>query len=239
MNDTDASLYGCASASEVERVFAQVLPSGSTPTALRLDDLMRPFVEECEDAKAKRTKMPKPTIFVCIVRRQQMGSLTLQTDGAPDDSISVIDTIVEMASRLDEGRFAKHQCGISFLQVGNDEGAAEFLRSLDDDLEEQHGVRDIVDCRQWEGEMDAAFILCAGLASAVLTSVVACCSGALASTAAVLTCTGASTSGLTLRRDRTNDETTMYKLAADSAPAHFGSSRLCELSRLSAHRQIN
>ena len=104
--------------------------------------------------------MPKPTIFVCIVRRLVACSLTVQTDGAPDDSISVIDTIVEMASRLDEGRFAKHQCGISFLQVGNDEGAAEFLRSLDDDLEDQHGVRDIVDSRQYEGEMDAGFILC-------------------------------------------------------------------------------
>lgn len=54
---------------------------------------------------------------------------------------------------------AKHQAGISFLQVGDLPEASEFLRSLDDDLEEQHGVRDMVDCRQYEGAMDADFIL--------------------------------------------------------------------------------
>lgn len=88
MNDVDATIYGCTSASEVERAFAQVLPSGSTPTNVRLDDLMRPYIEvrgytgarltrqDCEDAKAKRTKMPKPTIFVCIVRLHGTTSLT-------------------------------------------------------------------------------------------------------------------------------------------------------------------
>lgn len=46
---------------------------------------------------------------------------------------------------LDEGRFAKHQAGVTFLQIGADEEASEFLRSLDDDLEEKYSVRDIVD----------------------------------------------------------------------------------------------
>lgn len=81
-----------------------------------------------------------------------------------------------MASRLDEGRFAKHQCGVTLfmivfrtpadprsLQIGDLPEATEFLRSLDDDLEDQHGVRDIVDARAFEGEMDAAFLLCAAM----------------------------------------------------------------------------
>ena len=35
------------------------------------------------------------------------------------------------------------QIGLQFLQVGDDEAAAKWLKSLDDDLENDHDVRDV------------------------------------------------------------------------------------------------
>jgi len=146
MND-EANLIECTKTTEVECIFDTVLPAGSTPTAMRLDDLIRPYVEDCETAKAKRLKLPKPTIFVVI------------TDGRADDPDSVRDLIVEMASRLDDSRLAQHQMGICFLQIGDDPDASAALAELDDDLQEAHNVRDIVDTRQYAGQLDSNFIM--------------------------------------------------------------------------------
>ena len=114
---------------------------------MRLDDLLRPYIEDCETARQKRLKVPKPTVFVVI------------TDGRADDTAGLRDTIVEMATRLDEARLPAFQCGITFLQIGDDEDATAFLAELDDDLEEAHQCRDIVDTRRYEGHMDATFVL--------------------------------------------------------------------------------
>lgn len=67
------------------------------------------------------------------------------TDGRADDPDGLRDLLIEMAGRLDEIRAAPHQLGIQLLQVGDDPEAAEFLASLDDDLKEGSGVRDMVD----------------------------------------------------------------------------------------------
>ena len=52
---------------------------------MRLDDILRPYVDACEDAKNSRTAVPKPMVLICI------------TDGEADDPDGVVDLIVEMA----------------------------------------------------------------------------------------------------------------------------------------------
>lgn len=64
-----------------------------------------------------------------------------------------------MTSRLDSIRAPPYQLGIQFLQIGDDDEATEFLRELDDDLKEEHSVRDMVDTTPYTGSIDSAFVL--------------------------------------------------------------------------------
>ena len=90
------------------------------------------------------------------------------TDGEADDPDGLKDVIVEMAQRMDEARLPAFQLGVQFLQIGNDPAATEFLRTLDDDLKEEVGVRDFVDTTHFdEGAMglSSEFLLKALLGS--------------------------------------------------------------------------
>ena len=71
--NNERELVGCTSASAIRTLFDEVRPRGSTPTALRLDDLLRPYIESVEDSKTARVRLPKPMVLACI------------TDGLPDD----------------------------------------------------------------------------------------------------------------------------------------------------------
>ena len=60
--NSERQLEGCTSASTVRALFDEVRPRGSTPTAYRLDDLVRPYIERVEDAKHARRQLPKPLV---------------------------------------------------------------------------------------------------------------------------------------------------------------------------------
>ncbi|GAA6003816.1 uncharacterized protein JCM10292_003394 [Rhodotorula paludigena] len=138
----------------VERAFREVEPQGSTPTGMVLDELLREYVERVEDAKQTRERV-KPLLVLVL------------TDGRADDPDMVKDIIVEMAQRLDEVRAPPYQLGIQFVQIGSDPDARAFLQELDDDLKPQLGVRDMVDCTPFEGEITPDFILKAALGAVV------------------------------------------------------------------------
>ncbi|GJN90520.1 hypothetical protein Rhopal_003531-T1 [Rhodotorula paludigena] len=138
----------------VERVFREVEPQGSTPTGMVLDELLRDYVERVEHAKQTRERV-KPLLVLVL------------TDGRADDPDMVKDIIVEMAQRLDEVRAPPYQLGIQFVQIGSDPDARAFLQELDDDLRPQLGVRDMVDCTPFEGEITPDFILKAALGAVV------------------------------------------------------------------------
>ncbi|KAH8913506.1 hypothetical protein BT69DRAFT_1202927, partial [Atractiella rhizophila] len=131
----------------IENLFHSVQPFGSTPTGMRLDDLLRPYVDALEDAKRDGKPRPKPLLLLVI------------TDGRADDPDLVKEVIVEMAGRLDDGRFPPFQLGVQFLQIGDDPDAEEFLRELDDDLKAEHGIRDIVDTVSYPGRVTSEFLL--------------------------------------------------------------------------------
>ncbi|KAI9569280.1 hypothetical protein HD554DRAFT_2020640 [Boletus coccyginus] len=131
-------------AMSVRQLFTHVRPHGLTPIADKLDTLVGDYVEKLERAARRKRKgdslalkQIKPVNFIVI------------TDGAPTDE--PVDSIVSLARRLDHANIPLSQVGIQFVQIGNDRGATEFLRQLDDDLSGTYGVRDIVDTTPFLG----------------------------------------------------------------------------------------
>ena len=114
-------------------------PTNGTPTGARIQDILRPYVEDCREAHRKGRDAPKPLNLIVI------------TDGEPNDrrGQDVETVLVNIAKQLDEIEADGQQIGVQFLQVGDDAGASESLRVLDDDLKEKHGCRDFVDTQRF------------------------------------------------------------------------------------------
>ncbi|KAI0832719.1 hypothetical protein BC628DRAFT_1348038 [Trametes gibbosa] len=129
------------SSSQIRRLFDSVVPRGATPIGERLEDLLLYYLNELDAAKKSggvaAVKAMKPVNYIIL------------TDGVPtDDPASVI---AAAARRLDEGQYPLSQIGIQFVQIGNHRAATEYLRSLDDELQEEYHVRDIVDTTPYLG----------------------------------------------------------------------------------------
>ena len=112
---------------EIMRIFDNVTPDGSTPTARALDQLLSEYVWALEQNRNKKGL-----------------NLIVLTDGQPDPGEKVEETIVKYANELKALRMSSTKVGIQFVQIGADEEARLFLQSLDDDLKEKHGLdRDV------------------------------------------------------------------------------------------------
>lgn len=134
------------SPSQVSSLFSSVSPSGCTPTGTALDRILRPYLSKLEKLGPANVK---PLNIVVL------------TDGAAtDDPESVI---VDAARRLERVDAPLMQVGISFVQIGEEEGAEEGLRELDDAISGVWGVRDMVDTTMWRcdegGERGAEVVL--------------------------------------------------------------------------------
>jgi hypothetical protein len=149
-------------ADRIERLFRDVRPTGATPTGTRINQILRPYLRQYEDA-IRRTGNPED----CGVKPINM---IIITDGAAtDDPESVI---VSIARKLDNLEAPPHQIGIQFFQVGKDQEAARALRELDDGLAGLTGVRDIVDTVSWDGRSGEHVLSGEGILKVVLGAVV-------------------------------------------------------------------
>jgi len=110
---------------KVDAIFKEYDPMGSTNLTGCLEAYFSGYFERKTTGKAKA----KGEIVLVI------------TDGEPNDRKSVAKCIVEATKKLDR----EDELGITFIQVGDDEGATAFLKYLDDDLEAQGAKYDIVD----------------------------------------------------------------------------------------------
>ncbi|BGP16432.1 hypothetical protein JCM10213v2_004434 [Rhodosporidiobolus nylandii] len=154
LNNEDRKLENVTQPEVVAQAFDSIQPFGSTPTGVIMDELLRDYVERCEDGKATKTRV-KPLLLLVL------------TDGRADDPDMVKDIIVEFAQRLDDIRAPPYQLGLQFIQIGDDADAAAFLQELDDDLKPQLGVRDMVDTTPYSGAITPEFILKAALGAVV------------------------------------------------------------------------
>ncbi|SCZ88761.1 BZ3500_MvSof-1268-A1-R1_Chr2-1g04620 [Microbotryum saponariae] len=166
------------SAPELLQLFQKVWPSKSTPTASALRRVLDPYVSNLENWVVEYVEPPyssceenksvadpdvvpnrgKPSGYP----RPKPMNLIVLTDGAPDRGEAPEPVIVEMAQRLDKMRMPPFQLGIQFVQIGTDDEAAQSLRSLDDDLREKHGIRDIVDTTLFDvqgGQLNVEYLM--------------------------------------------------------------------------------
>lgn len=167
---------------EVERIFEEVRPGGGTRTGGRLMDILGSYVRSIEEQQRRRRMAANTTnnTFTTATtttpgasgageRNRQEESLfeaapaggqddefprplniIVITDGVPSDDPESV--IIHAARKLDALDAPPWQVGIQFFQVGEEQGAADALRELDDGLVERGGgVRDMVDTVPWSG----------------------------------------------------------------------------------------
>jgi uncharacterized protein with von Willebrand factor type A (vWA) domain len=117
--------YDNVTAEKVAQIFKENEPSGSTDLAKVLEDALNSYFQR---KAAGQTKANGETILVV-------------TDGEPDDRKAVMRVIIEASRLLDRDE----ELAISFIQVGTDATATQFLKVLDDQLQGAGAKFDIVD----------------------------------------------------------------------------------------------
>ena len=110
---------------EVIKIFAKEEPNGGT----NLSDCLSDAIENYFSRKKSGKSQPNGESFFIV------------TDGLPDDESSVARVITKAAARLDKSS----EMSMTFIQVGNDPHARDYLKRLDDDLEKEGAKYDIVD----------------------------------------------------------------------------------------------
>lgn len=112
-------------ASKVESVFATNQPMGSTALHRVLHDGFKSYFDRRDKGQAKSGG---ESFFVV-------------TDGMPDDKQAVVNEIVAATKRVNNPK----ELSVTFLQVGDDAAASDFLHKLDDELTPAGAKYDIVD----------------------------------------------------------------------------------------------
>ncbi|KKI98069.1 vWA domain-containing protein [Prochlorothrix hollandica] len=117
--------YDNVTSSKVEDIFLENEPMGRTNLAMVLQDATRNFLQR---KQAGTLDKEGETLFVII-------------DGEPDDKRAVVEIIVETTKHLDRDE----EFAISFIQIGDDSGARQYFKALDDQLQDIGAKFDICD----------------------------------------------------------------------------------------------
>jgi vWA found in TerF C terminus len=116
--------YDNVTATKVEQIFLENDPVGSTNLAGVLKDATDSYFQRKQAGQTKAGE----TILVI-------------TDGEPDDRRAVIEVIIQATQQMEQDE----ELAISFIQVGTDSGATQFLKVLDDQLQAVGAKFDICD----------------------------------------------------------------------------------------------
>jgi vWA found in TerF C terminus len=117
--------YDNVTAAKVTTIFQENDPSGRTDLAGVLTDALANYFNR----KSKGQTATNGEIMLVV------------TDGEPDDRKAVMQVILDATQKLDRDE----ELAISFIQVGIDAAATQFLKILDDDLGKAGAKFDIVD----------------------------------------------------------------------------------------------
>lgn len=130
-------------AEDVEKIFRTVRPSGGTPTGTRCHNILKPYLNLLQTAISDGKDIEEASIKPL--------NIIVLTDGVPSDDVESV--LLSAAKKLDKMEAPPYQVGVQFFQVGNEDGAREALRELDDGLVElvEGGVRDMVDTVTFTG----------------------------------------------------------------------------------------
>jgi uncharacterized protein with von Willebrand factor type A (vWA) domain len=112
--------YDRVNAAKVAQIFQENEPVGGTNLTAVLQDA---FNQHFQQNNAKNE-------IILVI-----------TDGEPDDRKSVFETIVQATKKMSRDE----EISISFVQIGNDSQASQFLKALDDQMLGVGAKFDIVD----------------------------------------------------------------------------------------------
>lgn len=130
--------YDNVTSDKVTQIYQENEPMGRTDLASVLQDALDNYFQRKAEGQAKANG---ETILVI-------------TDGEPDDYKSVMRIIIEASRRIDRDE----ELGISLIQVGKDAKATQFLKALDDRLENAGAKFDIVDTITMEDMEDTPLV---------------------------------------------------------------------------------
>jgi uncharacterized protein with von Willebrand factor type A (vWA) domain len=116
--------YENVTAAKVEQIFRENEPVGGTNLTAVLQDAINNYFQRRSQGRTKAGE----TILVV-------------TDGEPDDRKSVFEVIIQATKQLQ----SDEELAISFIQVGSDPQARQFLKALDEQLMSVGAKFDIVD----------------------------------------------------------------------------------------------
>ena len=114
---TRVKKLGNASAQGITELFAKQAPFGSTNLAGLLNLVLRPWQPH------------KPTTLLVI------------TDGQPNDQVAAAHELIVATQKMS----TEDQLAVSFVQIGDDPTATQFLHFLDDELVKRGAKFDVVD----------------------------------------------------------------------------------------------
>jgi uncharacterized protein with von Willebrand factor type A (vWA) domain len=117
--------YRNITSSKVKQIFQENEPQGGTNLSSVLQDAINQYFQRKADGQAKANG---ETILVI-------------TDGEPDHCLSVTEVIVNATQKLERDE----ELAISFIQVGSDPKVTQFLKLLDNQLQDFGAKFDIVD----------------------------------------------------------------------------------------------
>jgi uncharacterized protein with von Willebrand factor type A (vWA) domain len=117
--------YDNVTSDKVSQIYQENDPMGRTDLASVLQDALDNYFQR---KAAGQTKPNGETILVI-------------TDGEPDDRKAVMRVIIDAANKLERDE----ELAISLIQVGRDKLATQFLKALDDQLQDIGAKFDIVD----------------------------------------------------------------------------------------------
>jgi len=116
--------YDNVTSAKVEQIFRENEPVGGTNLTAVLQDAINNYLQRRNQGRTKSGE----TILVV-------------TDGEPDDRKSVFEVIIQATKQLQ----SDEELAISFIQVGSDPQARQFLKALDEQLMSVGAKFDIVD----------------------------------------------------------------------------------------------
>ncbi|MEB3162984.1 MAG: VWA domain-containing protein [Prochlorothrix sp.] len=117
--------YDNVTAAKVQQIFLENDPVGRTNLAAVLEDALHSFIQ-----RKTAPNWDKEGEIIIVI-----------TDGEPDDQRAVVELILQTTHKLDRDE----ELGISFIQVGNDPGARQFFKALDDQLQDVGAKFDVCD----------------------------------------------------------------------------------------------
>jgi hypothetical protein len=137
--DTDTRIFPNTTYANVASVFNTVRPGGGTNTAAYLHEIVQDYLNRriistgglfSKKKALADPKIVKPLIVVTITDGQPTGGFGRWSD--PEDAVAGV--IVDAAKQIKAAGGDRLDLAFSFLRVGNDQHAADFLERLNDKL---------------------------------------------------------------------------------------------------------